>query len=52
MPMTAAALSAMAIRRRAPWAAMETWSSWLAEVGMNRRWPIGPLLVLADQAAA
>ena len=29
------ALSAMSIRRRAPCAAIETWSSWLAEVGIE-----------------
>ena len=35
MPMTAPALSAMSISRRAPCAAIETWSSWLAEVGIE-----------------
>jgi hypothetical protein len=34
-PITALALRAMPIRRRAPCAAIETWSSWLAEVGME-----------------
>ena len=32
---TLKALSAIALKRRAPCAAMDTWSSWLAEVGIE-----------------
>jgi hypothetical protein len=35
MPITAVAFSTIDSNRRAPWAAMETWSSWFAEVGME-----------------
>ena len=35
MPTTCAAFSAMRSRRRAPCAAIDTWSSWLAEVGIE-----------------
>jgi hypothetical protein len=35
MPITLAAFSAICIRRRAPCAAIDTWSSWLAEVGIE-----------------
>src|SRR3990167_10965139 len=34
MPIMQAAFSLMPINRRAPYVAMLTWSSWLAEVGM------------------
>ena len=35
MPMTQKAFSTMGSSRLAPWAAIETWSSWLAEVGIE-----------------
>ena len=35
MPMTLPTLAAISRRRRAPCAAIETWSSWLADVGME-----------------
>ena len=35
MPTMADRFSVMRSRRRAPWQAMETWSSWLAEVGVE-----------------
>ena len=35
MPITAVAFSTMGSSRRAPCAAIETWSSWLAEVGIE-----------------
>ena len=50
MPITAMAFSTIASSRRAPCAAMDTWSSWLAEVGIESdAGRVGALLVFRDE---
>ncbi len=50
MPMIFARFAVMSSSRRAEWAAIETWSSWLALVGVESIEPgIGALLVLGKE---
>ena len=50
--MMAKRFSVMASRRRAPWHAMETWSSWLAEVGVESTEAGCDICLFSDISAA
>ncbi len=52
MATTAAAFSIIGSRRRAPCAAIETWSSWLAEVGMESTLAGKAFCLFSDTSAA